>query len=271
MPLTPADIRNVAFSKPLLGKRGYNEDEVDTFLDLIGAELGRLIEQNNDLRKQIGQRDRQLRAAAGPGRNLRPLQQVSTSCNHDTQAAKVLGLAEQIADRLTGDAKIEANGMLSEARTRSEQLLADARTKADTLVSEARTRAETLLDSAHTKAEALNRQSQEKATSLERDAAHKYSEIMSSIGQEKSVVEKKDDEQRTVEREYRTRVKAYLQSQLRELDLRAFAAPADTEPRTDPEIGMGTDVARLPHRNAPPNTETSDVANMHELRWEPAV
>ena len=28
MPLTPADIRNVAFSKPPIGKRGYSEEEV---------------------------------------------------------------------------------------------------------------------------------------------------------------------------------------------------------------------------------------------------
>ena len=35
MKLTPADVRNVAFSKPPIGKRGYNEDEVDQFLDLV--------------------------------------------------------------------------------------------------------------------------------------------------------------------------------------------------------------------------------------------
>ena len=45
MPLTPADVHNVAFSKPPIGKRGYNEDEVDAFLDLVEAELARLIEE----------------------------------------------------------------------------------------------------------------------------------------------------------------------------------------------------------------------------------
>jgi len=43
MPLTPADVANVAFSKPSLGTRGYDEDEVDAFLDVVGAELARLI------------------------------------------------------------------------------------------------------------------------------------------------------------------------------------------------------------------------------------
>jgi len=43
MPVTAADVRNVAFSKPPIGKRGYHEDEVDAFLDVVGAELARLI------------------------------------------------------------------------------------------------------------------------------------------------------------------------------------------------------------------------------------
>ncbi|HEX8758551.1 MAG TPA: DivIVA domain-containing protein, partial [Pseudonocardiaceae bacterium] len=53
MPLTPADVYNVAFRKPPLGKRGYHEDEVDAFLDLVGAEMARLIEENSDLRSQV--------------------------------------------------------------------------------------------------------------------------------------------------------------------------------------------------------------------------
>ena len=63
MPLTPADVHNVAFSKPPIGKRGYNEDEVDAFLDLVEAELGRLIEENNDLREQVEQLEQQLSSA----------------------------------------------------------------------------------------------------------------------------------------------------------------------------------------------------------------
>lgn len=39
MPFTPADIQDVTFDKPAFGKRGYNEDQVDDFLDRIGATL----------------------------------------------------------------------------------------------------------------------------------------------------------------------------------------------------------------------------------------
>jgi DivIVA domain-containing protein len=39
--LTSEDVRNVAFSKPPIGKRGYNEDEVDAILDLVEEEMRR--------------------------------------------------------------------------------------------------------------------------------------------------------------------------------------------------------------------------------------
>ncbi|MES3640159.1 DivIVA domain-containing protein, partial [Mycobacterium intracellulare] len=65
MPLTPADVHNVAFSKPPIGKRGYNEDEVDAFLDLVEAELTRLIEENSDLRQRIEELDQELASGGG--------------------------------------------------------------------------------------------------------------------------------------------------------------------------------------------------------------
>ena len=37
--LTPEQVHNVAFSKPPLFKRGYNEDEVDAFLERVESTL----------------------------------------------------------------------------------------------------------------------------------------------------------------------------------------------------------------------------------------
>jgi DivIVA domain-containing protein len=37
--LTAEQVRNVAFSKPPIGQRGYNEDDVDAFLDYVEAAL----------------------------------------------------------------------------------------------------------------------------------------------------------------------------------------------------------------------------------------
>jgi DivIVA domain-containing protein len=39
--LTPEQVRNVPFSNPPLGKRGYNENDVDAFLDAVAQQIGR--------------------------------------------------------------------------------------------------------------------------------------------------------------------------------------------------------------------------------------
>lgn len=265
MPLTPADVHNVAFSKPPIGKRGYNEDEVDAFLDLVEAELARLVGENDDLRDQVAQLEQRLgdaeadleeaRSQPAPAQQTQAMQRQDAPAprlssagapapqlagaagagggdaadggDHHVQAAKVLGLAQEMADRLTAEAKNEADTMLSDARTKSEQLLSDARTKSDGLVNDARSRAETMLNDARTRAETLERQSRDKAAGLVSDAERKQNEIIGQIQRDKSVLEKKIDELRTFEREYRTRLKTYLESQLRDLEGRGSAAPSD--------------------------------------------
>ncbi len=52
MALTPADVHNVAFSRPRIGKRGYSEQEVDLFIDLVEQELTRHITEDSQLRKR---------------------------------------------------------------------------------------------------------------------------------------------------------------------------------------------------------------------------
>ncbi len=39
MTLTPADVQAVRFTKAAFGKRGYDEDEVDAFLDVVAQTL----------------------------------------------------------------------------------------------------------------------------------------------------------------------------------------------------------------------------------------
>jgi DivIVA domain-containing protein len=48
--MTPDEVRAIAFGKPRFGRRGYNEDEVDAFLDLIAEALsGRNILTPDDI------------------------------------------------------------------------------------------------------------------------------------------------------------------------------------------------------------------------------
>ncbi|EUA44165.1 divIVA domain protein [Mycobacterium xenopi 3993] len=141
MPLTPADVHNVAFSKPPIGKRGYNEDEVDAFLDLVEAELTRLIEENSDLRQRVSELEQELataRAGGGaqpteamplyrpePEPEPAPAAPVDIGEDQAIKAARVLSLAQDTADRLTRTAKVEAEKLLADARANADQIVAE--------------------------------------------------------------------------------------------------------------------------------------------------
>jgi DivIVA domain-containing protein len=257
MPLTPADVHNVAFSKPPIGKRGYNEDEVDAFLDLVENELTRLIEENTDLRQRVAEHEQEL-AAARAGGAAQPTQSLPVykqpepepvapvapviapvvaapaapsapvSEDHHVRAAKVLSLAQDTADRLTGSAKAEADKLLSDARAQADALVSQAKKTAETTVADAKKRADTTLADAQTRSDTQLRQAQEKADALQADAERKHTEIMGNINQQRGVLEGRLDQLRTFEREYRTRLKTYLESQLEELGQRGSAAPAES-------------------------------------------
>jgi hypothetical protein len=50
--------------------------------------------------------------------------------------------------------------------------------------------------------------------------------LVAGLEQQKGVLEKRIEQLRTFEREYRIRLKSYLETQLRDLDSRASAEPA---------------------------------------------
>jgi DivIVA domain-containing protein len=225
MPLTPADVHNVAFKKPPIGKRGYDEDEVDAFLDLIEAELARLIEENNDLKSQVDE----LARTGGPG--PQPLRQpppgpepmpmaphpsqVPPRLDENSQVVKVLAMAQETAEKYVSDAKAEADRMIGDARSTADRMVGEARSKADAMVGEARTQATQ-----------VEREARGKATSLVQDAERKHNEIIGGLEQRKATLDKRIEELRTFEREYRTRLRSYLESHLRDLDSRGSAEPS---------------------------------------------
>ncbi len=65
-----------------------------------------------------------------------------------------------------------------------------------------------------------------KADNAEREAAAKHQATMAGLAGERSALEKQVDELRSFEREYRTRLKSYLEQQLRELTSRTEGAGA---------------------------------------------
>ncbi len=230
MPLTPADVHNVAFKKPPIGKRGYDEEEVDAFLDEVERELARLIEENNELRAQV-ERGGRGGAPAGPGGDARlaaelnevkaQLDRVQRDKAAAEQAARAMQ-AELEQVRATGGAPVGADGEQQALR-----VLMMAQRTADDHVSDARREADQLLSEARSKAEEVTREARAKADALERDARQRHQEAMGGLDAKRTALQKHIEELKQFEREYRTRLKAYLESQLRDLDGRGQGLEAE--------------------------------------------
>ncbi len=237
MPLTPADVHNVAFKKPPIGKRGYDEDEVDAFLDLVEAEFARLIEENTELRSRAGADQPSLvkadrseadtdEQATSPGIRVAAPEQAPSVGDELSQATRMLALATETADRHVSEAKAQADRLLAEARTSSEKMVSEATSKSEQQLADARTKSEAMLADAKTRSESLDRDSQARAQALTQDAERKQAEIMGSMEQRKTTLDKQIEDLRTFEREYRARLKSYLESQLRDLDSRNSSEPS---------------------------------------------
>ncbi|GAA2407765.1 hypothetical protein GCM10010191_15260 [Actinomadura vinacea] len=267
MPLTPADVRNKQFSTTRL-RPGYDEEEVDAFLDEVEAELDRLIQENEELRAKLAeclrgkvpamaapivepkpdvakipepprppeppqpQPQREPEPVMGGGLGMAPAP--SGEDNMDT-AARVLALAQQTADQAIADARREADETLGRARREAEEILGKARRQADQIVSEARSRAE----------------------ALDRDAQERHRQVMGSLVQQREELEREVDNLRAFEREYRSRLKVYLEGQLRDLEAGSTetggfpavpAGPGQTAPQPQGGPPTGPQSA-IPHEN----------------------
>ena len=68
MPLTPDDVQNKRFTVVRFGKSGYDEEEVDAFLDEIEAEMRRLLTESTSLRAAAAAAARRRPAGSRPSR-----------------------------------------------------------------------------------------------------------------------------------------------------------------------------------------------------------
>ena len=107
----------------------------------------------------------------------------------------------------------EAAGMLALAQKLHDEYVRNGEQQRDRIVSEAR----------------------EHATRLVREAEEKQRQTLGSLEQERSLLERKIDELRAFEREYRSRLKSYLEGQLRELEQKAAVVP-NRSPQPAPSL-----------------------------------
>jgi cell division septum initiation protein DivIVA len=115
-----------------------------------------------------------------------------------------------------GDGEQALSVLMTAQRTANEHV-ADARREADKLLLDARA-----------KADEVTREARAKADALEREARQRHQEAMGGLEMKRQALQKHIEELKAFEREYRTRLKAYLESQLRDLDGRGAAIESES-------------------------------------------
>ena len=122
MPLTPRDIHQAQFHDSW---RGYNQEEVDDFLDRVAEELDRVQRENQSLQGRLRELDRA----------------VSSSRHTEDMLKKTLLNAQQAAEEAIGTAKAKAQQMIAEAEARARRAGEEARERLASVEREQRERA----------------------------------------------------------------------------------------------------------------------------------
>jgi len=107
MPLTPLDIHNKEFSRSF---RGYDEDQVNEFLDQVIKDYEALIRENKDL---------QTKSAALEER-------LSHFANIEDTLSKTIIVAQEAADEVRNNAKKEAQLTIKEAEKNADRIINEA-------------------------------------------------------------------------------------------------------------------------------------------------
>ncbi|TFD03569.1 MULTISPECIES: DivIVA domain-containing protein [unclassified Cryobacterium] len=181
MALTPEDVVNKRFQSTKF-REGYDQDEVDDFLDEVVVELRRLTKENEELRGQVG-------SDAAPAAEAAPVAAVvAEPVVVETVAAPV---AAAPIDETAG-----TTNLLQLARRLHEEHVKEGAEKRDALIAEGHATAARVIAEAETQQRVQ----------------------LQKLDQERSTLEGKIDELRTFEREYRLKLKSYIEGQLHDLD-----------------------------------------------------
>ena len=106
--ITPADIENKEFSR---AKKGYNEEEVDDFLDLIILDMEKLIRENKQLKNELSKVHVQVDKHMSTETSVYETLEAAKSLMNDIAAS-----AERRAEILLKNAELEASLITREAK-----------------------------------------------------------------------------------------------------------------------------------------------------------
>jgi DivIVA domain-containing protein len=244
MALTPEDVVNKRF-QPTKFREGYDQDEVDDFLDEVVVELRRLNQENEELRQRLIASDSKISEL-----QRTPAQPAPVAFDQPVTASAPAPVPEPAAVAVQpafspSDPNIDpsnTNNLLQLARRLHEEhvregvekrdaLIAEGHSQAARVVDEANTQAGRQLEEANTQAGRALEEANAQAARVVEEANAQSRDRVAALEQESAALESRIEELRNFEREYRSKLKGYIEGQLRELDtssavLTSAAAPA---------------------------------------------
>jgi len=242
MALTPEDVVNKRF-QPTKFREGYDQDEVDDFLDEVVVELRRLNQENEELRQRLiasDSRINELQRQAQQGGGFAQAEPVAAApVAAPPVVAPVAAPAPAFpqADAAAMDPG-NTNNLLQLARRLHEEHVREGVEKRDALIAEGHAAA------ARVVAEAEARQRAE----------------LSTLEEERTSLENRIDELRTFEREYRQKLRGYIEGQLRDLDSSTELASAPEAASAAPQYAAPAQQFAAPPVEAPQYEAPSQFA-----------
>jgi DivIVA domain-containing protein len=230
MALTPEDVVNKRF-QPTKFREGYDQDEVDDFLDEVVVELRRLNQENEELRQRLIASDSRINELQRASVQSAPtgFEQPLVESAPAPAAAVVAPAAFQATDPSIDPSN--TNNLLQLARRLHEEHVREGVEKRDALIAEGHSQAQRVLEEANGQAGRALEDANAQAARVVEEANTQTRDRIASLDQERVALEGRIEELRSFEREYRSKLKGYIEGQLRELDsssavLTSAAAPA---------------------------------------------
>lgn len=203
MALTPDDVVNKRF-QPTKFREGYDQDEVDDFLDEVVEELRRLNDENAELRRQLAECQEGNVVPA-------PVSATSETADHDVpEPVMPVSAATEATFPVStsgGGTADEAAGVLQMAQRLHDEYVNQGAQERDRIVSEAQAQAQSLVSDAEAAAK--------KTTD---DAEETKRRTLDDLAQKKSMLEDEIEDLKAFEADYRGRLRNYIADQLSELD-----------------------------------------------------
>ena len=232
MALTPEDVVNKRF-QPTKFREGYDQDEVDDFLDEIVIELRRLNAENADLRTQLADC---VAGKSGEGSVPAPVsaaaktEQVTAPVKEEKKPEPVKAEEPKAPAAKVDEPKAAAPAAAAPAAPAPADAApapANAASNTETaagILAMAQKMHDDYVGAGVEQRDKIIAEAQMEASGLVSEAQDKSRKILSNLEQQKAVLERKVEQLRGFERDYRSRLKAYIEGQLRDLDARGSVA-----------------------------------------------